>query len=55
MPDLACVRSGPLLFRAGRETSGIELSLHIIEVCNGHHVAVRTARSMEYRGPRWQG
>jgi transcriptional regulator GlxA family with amidase domain len=55
VPDLAYVRSAPLLFTAGGETSGIELSLHIIELYYGHDVAVRTARSMEYRGPRWQG
>lgn len=55
MPDLAYVRSAPLLFTAGGETSGIELSLHIIELYYGHDVAVRTARSVEYRGPRWQG
>jgi transcriptional regulator GlxA family with amidase domain len=54
LSDKAYVRSAPLLFTAGGETSGFELALHIIELYYGRDVAVKTARSMEYRGPAWQ-
>jgi transcriptional regulator GlxA family with amidase domain len=50
----AYVRSAPMIFTAGGETSGIELALHIIELYYDHNAAVRTARYMEYRGPEWQ-
>src|SRR5262249_10115349 len=52
--DRAWVRSGPRIFTAGGETSGIELALHVIELYYDHAAAVRTARYMEYRGPDWQ-
>jgi len=52
--DTAYVQSAPNIFTAGGETSGIELALHIVELYYDHDVAVRTARYMEYRGPRWQ-
>lgn len=50
----AWVHSGPKIYTAGGETSGIELALHIVELYFDHSVAVRTARFMEYRGPDWQ-
>ncbi|MGD0143520.1 MAG: DJ-1/PfpI family protein [Rhizomicrobium sp.] len=52
--DKAYVRSAPLLFTAGGETSGFELALHIVQLYFGRDVALKTARSMEYRGPAWQ-
>jgi transcriptional regulator GlxA family with amidase domain len=52
--DTAYVQSAPNIFTAGGETSGIELALHIVELYYDHDVAVKTARYMEYRGPRWQ-
>jgi len=54
VPDKAYVRSGPRIFTAGGETSGIELALHIIELYYDHAAAVRTARYMEYRSPDWE-
>jgi transcriptional regulator GlxA family with amidase domain len=54
MPDKAWVHSAPTIYTAGGETSGIELSLHIVELYFDHNVAVKTARYMEYRGPDWQ-
>jgi transcriptional regulator GlxA family with amidase domain len=51
----AWVRSAPMIYTAGGETSGIELALHIVELYFDHSVAVKTARYMEYRGPDWQG
>jgi transcriptional regulator GlxA family with amidase domain len=52
--DRTYLHSAPMIFTAGGETSGIELALHIVELYFNHDVAVRTARFMEYRGPRWQ-
>ena len=52
--DRAYVHSAPMIYTAGGETSGFELALHIIELYWNHDVAVKTARSMEYRGPAWQ-
>ena len=52
--DKAWVYSGPRIYTAGGETSGIELALHIVELYSDHGVAVKTARFMEYRGPEWQ-
>ena len=52
--DRAYVHSAPRIYTAGGETSGFELALHIIELYWNHDVAVKTARSMEYRGPAWQ-
>jgi len=52
--DTAYVQSAPNIFTAGGETSGIELALHIVELYYDHDVAVKTARYMEYRGPRWR-
>lgn len=52
--DRAYVHSAPMIYTAGGETSGFELALHIIELYWSHDVAVKTARSMEYRGPSWQ-
>jgi transcriptional regulator GlxA family with amidase domain len=54
VPDKAWVHSAPTIYTAGGETSGIELSLHIVELYFDHNVAVKTARYMEYRGPDWQ-
>lgn len=54
VPNRAWVRSGPTIFTAGGETSGIELALHVTELYYDHAAAVRTARYMEYRGPDWQ-
>lgn len=54
VPDQAYVHSGPRVFTAGGETSGMELALHIIELYFDHATAVRTARYMEYRGPDWR-
>jgi transcriptional regulator GlxA family with amidase domain len=54
LADKAYVRSAPLLFTAGGETSGFELALHIVQLYFGRDVALKTARSMEYRGPAWQ-
>ena len=52
--DKAWVHSAPMVYTAGGETSGIELSLHIVELYYDHDMAVKTARYMEYRGPAWQ-
>ena len=52
--DKAWVHSAPRVYTAGGETSGIELSLHIVELYYDHDMAVKTARYMEYRGPDWQ-
>jgi transcriptional regulator GlxA family with amidase domain len=52
--DQAYIHSAPLIYTAGGETSGIELTLHIVELYFDHDVAVKTARYMEYRGPAWQ-
>jgi putative intracellular protease/amidase len=54
LSDKAYVRSAPRLFTAGGETSGFELALHIVQLYFGRDVALKTARSMEYRGPAWQ-
>jgi len=48
------VHSAPMIYTAGGEMSGIELALHIVELYFDHDVAVKTARYMEYRGPKWQ-
>lgn len=54
LKDMDYVHSAPKIYTAGGETSGIELALHIIELYFDHDVAVKTARYMEYRGPKWQ-
>lgn len=54
LDNRAWVHSGPRIYTAGGETSGIELALHVIELYFDHDVAVNTARYMEYRGPDWQ-
>jgi len=52
--DQRWVHSAPNVWTAGGEMSGIELALHIIELYFDHGVAVKTARSMEYRSPHWE-
>ncbi len=51
--DVDYVYSAPMVYSAGGETSGVELALHIVELYFDHDVAVKTARYMEYRGPKW--
>jgi putative intracellular protease/amidase len=48
------VRSGPLLFTSGGETSGIDLALHLVASRFGQRVAQETADFMEYQGAGWK-
>jgi transcriptional regulator GlxA family with amidase domain len=48
------VESGERLYTAGGLTSGVDLSLHIVELRLGRKVAARVANYMEYGGTGWQ-
>jgi hypothetical protein len=48
------VEADPLLFTAGGLSSGIDLTLHIVERYFGREVAQATADEMEYQGEGWK-
>ena len=48
------VESGPLLYTAGGELSGIDLALHIVAQYFGTDQAQATADRMEYQGTGWK-
>lgn len=52
--EVRYVQSGPALFTAGGEASGIDLALHLVAMRFGHQVAQSTADFMEYQGQGWK-
>jgi transcriptional regulator GlxA family with amidase domain len=49
------VQSDGVIFTAGGLSSGIDLALHIVELCFGREAAQTTADLMEYQGTAWKG